>query len=108
MANSKIPCEYKDSASTSIFSFTRRGKTVTVTAKQGAGQTLNPVPTFTKVGTVPDSFKPVEDVIAPMMWGGYINQTGAVKVDINGDVWVYASTGQTNIEGYACFSYSVA
>ena len=107
MASSKIPCEYKDSASTSIFSFTRRGKTVTVTATQGAGQGLNPIPQFSKVGSVSDEFKPTEDVIAPMMWGGYINQTGAVKVDTNGDVWVYASTGQTNVAGYACFSYSV-
>ena len=92
----------------SSFRFFKRGKTVTCIARVGSGHHLNPTSALVKVGTLPTGYKPVMDVQAPVLWGNYVNVTGMVQILANGDVKVYASSAQSNVQPWVTFTYCIA
>ena len=88
-----------------MFDFKRTGNLVTVTTRGDAR--LNPTSEFFKIGTVGNDFKPSSTVTAPMTWGSFANVTGLVRIETNGDIKIYASSAQSNVQGWCNFSYFV-
>lgn len=92
----------------SSFRFYKRGKMVTCVAMVGEGHHLNPTSALVNVGTLPAAFRPAMDVQAPMLWGNYVNVTGMIQILANGDVQLYASSAQSDVQPWISFTYCVA
>ena len=96
--------EYTD---VSVFRFYKRNKNVTCVAKVGNDYHMNPTSALVKVGTLPESYRPPMDVQAPLLWGSYVNVTGMIQILTNGDVKLYASSGQTDVQPWVTFTYAL-
>lgn len=92
----------------SSFRFYKRGKMVTCIALVGNAHHLNPTSALVKVGSIPAAYRPAMDVQAPLLWGNYVNVTGMIQVLTNGDVKIYASSAQSDVQAWVSFTYCVA
>lgn len=43
-----------------------------------------------------------------ILWGNYVNVTGMIQVLTNGDVKIYASSAQSDVQAWVSFTYCVA